>query len=241
MRILLIGYGKMGKAIEQVALRRGHYIAYKIDLSNSASLATIYPQTIDVAIEFSQPEAAYDNISQCLSQGIPVIAGTTGWLAQKEALDAYCQAQQGTFFYASNFSLGMNILFKVNTLLAQLMDHHPEYEVTIEEIHHLEKQDTPSGTAITLAEGIVKKMRHKRAWKLSPADTEDTVSIVAKREKDVLGTHTVTYTTLLDTLELRHTAHSRESFALGAILVAEWIQDKQGILGMEDFLQLDDC
>ena len=241
MRILLIGYGKMGKAIEQVALQRGHDIADKIDLSNSASLATIDPQTVDVAIEFSQPAAAYDNIYQCLSKGIPVIAGTTGWLAQKEALDTYCQAQRGTFFYASNFSLGMNILFKINAFLAQLMDRHPAYEVTIEEVHHLEKQDTPSGTAITLAEGITKNMRRKKQWALAPVHQEALLGIVAKRAKDVPGTHTVTYTTPLDTLTLQHTAHSRESFALGAIWVAEWMQDKQGVLGMEDLLQLDDC
>ena len=240
MRILLVGYGKMGKAIEQVALQRGHHIAYNIDLSNSASLATIDPQTVDVAIEFSQPAAAYDNIYQCLSKNIPVLSGTTGW-HRKEQLYRYCQAQQGTFFYASNFSLGMNILFKINAFLAQLMDHHPAYEVTIEEVHHLEKKDTPSGTAITLAEGITKNMRRKKKWALAPVHQEDLLGIVAKREQDVLGTHTVTYTTLLDTLALRHTAHSRESFALGAILVAEWMQDKQGILRMEDFLQLDDC
>ena len=241
MRILLIGYGKMGKAIEQVALQRGHPIAHKIDLANRASLATIDPKTVDVALEFSQPAAAYDNIYQCLSKNIPVIAGTTGWLAKKEALYAYCKAQKGTFFYASNFSLGMNMLFKVNAFLAKLMDHHPAYEVTLEEVHHLAKKDRPSGTAITLAEGIIQNMHRKQQWELAPVQQAASLGIVAKREKDVLGTHTITYTAPLDTLELKHTVHSRTAFALGAVWVAEWIQDKQGILGMEDLLKLADC
>jgi 4-hydroxy-tetrahydrodipicolinate reductase len=238
MRILLIGYGKMGQVVEQVALQRGHHIAHKIDLGNSASLATINPKTIDVAIEFSQPTAAYNNICQCLSKNIPVISGTTGWLAKKEELYAYCNAHQGTFFYASNFSIGMNILFKVNAFLAKLMDQWPEYEVTLEEEHHLEKKDAPSGTAITLAEGIIQNMRRKQGWEIAPIQQENSVGILVKREKDVPGTHTVTYTAPLDTLRLTHIVHSRDSFALGTVLVAEWIQGKQGILGMEDFLTM---
>ncbi|MEM9417076.1 MAG: 4-hydroxy-tetrahydrodipicolinate reductase [Bacteroidota bacterium] len=240
MRILLIGYGKMGQAIAQVALQRGHQIAHKIDRDNRASLATIDPSTVDVALEFSQPEAAYDNIYQCLAQGIPVIAGTTGWLAKKETLDAYCQAQKGTFFYASNFSIGMNIFFKVNAFLAKLMNQRPEYGVAIEEIHHVAKKDAPSGTAITLAEGIIENLHRKKSWALAPVKQVDALEIVAQREKEVPGTHTVTYTAPLDTLTLQHTAHSRAGFALGAVLVAEWIQNKQGNLGMTDFLQLAD-
>lgn len=239
MNILLLGYGKMGKAIEQEALQRGHQIVHKIDVDNQADLATLDSTTIDVAIEFSQPQAAYDNIRQCLSKGISVISGTTGWLAQKEELEAYCQAQQGTFFYASNFSIGMNIFSKINAFLAQLMDQRPEYKVTLEEVHHLEKKDAPSGTAITLAEGIIQNLHHKKDWQLAPVQQADSLEIVAKREKDVPGTHTVTYTAPVDTLELKHTAHSRAGFALGAVLVAEWIQDKQGILAMDDFLKLD--
>jgi 4-hydroxy-tetrahydrodipicolinate reductase len=239
--MLLIGYGKMGQAIEHVALQRGHRITHKIDLSNSASLATVNPKTVDVALEFSQPTAAYSNIYQCLAKNIPVISGTTGWLAKKEELCAYCKVYQGTFFYASNFSIGMNILCKVNTFLAKLMDPYPEYEVTLAEEHHLEKKDAPSGTAIALAEGIIQNMHRKNRWEIFPAQQKDSLGILVKREPDVPGTHTITYTAPPDTLELKHTAHSREGFALGVVLVAEWIQDKQGILGMEDFLRLDDC
>jgi 4-hydroxy-tetrahydrodipicolinate reductase len=238
MRILLIGYGKMGQAVEQVALQKGHHIAHKIDLGNSVSLATINPKTVDVAIEFSQPTAAYSNICQCLAKNIPVISGTTGWLAKKEELYAYCKAHQGTFFYASNFSISMNILFKINEYLARLMDQCPVYEVTLGEVHHLEKKDAPSGTAITLAEGIIQNMRRKQGWEVTPTQQENSVGILVKREKDVSGTHTITYTAPLDTLKLTHVVHSRESFALGAVLVAEWIQGKQGILGMEDFLAM---
>lgn len=241
MRILLIGYGKMGRAIENIALQRGHHITHKIDLSNSASLATFNPKTVDIALEFSQPTAAYSNIWQCLAKNVPVISGTTGWLAKKEELCAYCKARQGTFFYASNFSIGMHILCKVNTFLAKLMDQYPEYEVTLAEEHHLEKKDTPSGTAIALAEGIIQNMRRKKGWETASTPQKDMLGILAKRKHNVPGTHTVTYTAPLDTLELKHTAHSREGFALGVVLVAEWIQDKQGILGMEDFLRLDPC
>mmetsp|Transcript_9878 Transcript_9878/g.22802 ORF Transcript_9878/g.22802 Transcript_9878/m.22802 type:complete len:242 (-) Transcript_9878:500-1225(-) len=237
MRILLIGYGKMGRAIEQVALRKGHYIVAKIDLDNNASLATINPKMIDVALEFSQPTAAYRNICQCLAKHIPVISGTTGWLAQKEALHAYCIAQQGTFFYAANFSIGMHILFKVNTWLAMLMDQYAAYDVTLTEEHHLEKKDAPSGTAIALAKEIIRKIHRKTTWEIAPIRQKDSLGILVKREKDIPGTHTITYHSSLDTLELKHTVHSREGFALGVVLVAEWIQGKQGIFTMEDFLQ----
>jgi len=239
--MLLIGYGKMGRAIERIALKRGHHIIHRIDLDNRTSLATVDPHTVDVALEFSQPSAAYGNICQCLAQNIPVLSGTTGWLAQKEEVYAYCEAYQGTFFYASNFSIGMNLFVKVNTYLAKLMDQCPEYEVTLTEEHHVEKKDIPSGTAITLAEGIIKNMHRKKQWEVAPQKEKDSLRIIAKRKQDVPGTHTITYTAPLDTLALKHTAHSRVGFALGAVLVAEWMQGKQGILGMEDFLQLDDC
>ncbi len=241
MKILLIGYGKMGKAIEQVAVQRGHQLVHKIDLANSTPLATIDPATVDVAIEFSQPTAAYDNIYQCLFKNIPVIAGTTGWLDKKEALDTYCKEQGGTFFYAANFSIGMNILFKVNAFLAKLMNQRPEYDVMIQEVHHWEKKDVPSGTALTLAQDLMHHLHCKKRWVQAPTQQKDDLPIASMRVKDVPGTHTVTYTASLDTLELKHTAHSREVFALGAVLVAEWILGKQGVLGMEDFLKLDAC
>jgi 4-hydroxy-tetrahydrodipicolinate reductase len=242
MRILLIGYGKMGQAIERIALQRGHHIVYKIDLDNSASLAAVDPETVDMALEFSQPTAAYSNICQCLTKNIPVISGTTGWLAQKEEVYAYCKAYQGTFFYASNFSIGMNIFFKINTFLAKLMDQCPGYDVMLAEEHHLEKKDTPSGTAITLAEGIIQNMRRKKRWKVvaeQQAPQKESLNILVRRKEEVPGTHTVTYTTQLDTLQLTHTAHGREGFAQGVVLVAEWMRDKQGVLTMEDFLALD--
>ncbi len=242
MRILLIGYGKMGQAIEQVALQKGHRIAHKIDLANSDSLAAVNPKKVDVALEFSQPTAAYSNICQCLAKNIPVISGTTGWLAEKEEVYTYCKAHQGTFFYASNFSIGMNILFKVNAWLARLMDQCPEYDVTLAEEHHWEKKDAPSGTAITLAEGIIQNMHRKKRWEIVPTQQtqkQDSLGILVRRKQQVPGTHTVTYTAPLDTLELKHTAHSRAGFAQGVVLVAEWLRDKQGILTMEDFLELD--
>lgn len=237
MRILLIGYGKMGKAIEQVATQRSHSIIQKIDVANQAALAAINPTTVDVAIEFSQPTAAYNNIYQCLTKKIPVISGTTGWLDRKAALDAYCEAQGGTFFYAANFSIGMNIFFSINAFLARLMNQQPEYEVAIEEVHHTEKKDAPSGTALTLAEDILQNMDRKKGWKLAPGQQEDQLGIVARRVPNVFGIHTVTYTHLLDTLAIKHTAHSREAFALGAVLVAEWMQGQRGVLGMDDFLR----
>ena len=236
MRLLLIGQGKMGQAIAQVAQQRGHHLAYKIDLTNRASLTTIDPVTVDVAIEFSQPAAAYDNICQCLSKNIPVLSGTTGWLAKLAAVKAHCQAQQGTFFYASNFSIGMQLFLQANAFLAKLMHQHPAYNVALEEVHHTEKKDIPSGTAITLAEKIIQNMPCKKHWALAPTQQKDRLPITAKRVPDVPGTHTVTYTSSADTLELTHTAHSRAGFALGAVLVAEWLQGQQGVLGMEDFL-----
>lgn len=241
MRIILVGYGKMGKAVEQVAIQRGHHIVHKIDASNSASLATIRPETVDVAIEFSHPAAAYSNITQCLTQKIPVISGTTGWLDKQEELHACCKAQQGTFFYASNFSIGMHIFFRVNTFLAKLMNQCPEYEVALAEEHHLEKKDAPSGSAITLAEGIIRNIHRKRRWSVAPAQQKDSLGIWVTRKQDVPGTHAVTYAAPSDTLEVKHTAHSREGFALGVVLVAEWMRNKEGIFGMEDFLQLDSC
>ncbi|MEL6152591.1 MAG: 4-hydroxy-tetrahydrodipicolinate reductase [Bacteroidota bacterium] len=237
MRILLIGYGKMGRAIEQVATQRGHQVVQKITVANSADLATIDPTTVDVAIEFSQPSAAYDNIRQCLAQNIPVIAGTTGWLEHKAALDAYCQAQQGTFFYAANFSIGVNIFFGVNAFLAQQMAQRPEYEVMIEEVHAVTKKDTPSGTALALAQDILQNLSHKQGWTLTPGQPTNALGIAAQRVPEALPAHTITYTSPLDTLEIKHTAHSREGFALGTVLVAEWLPGRQGVLGMDDFLQ----
>jgi len=236
MRILILGYGKMGKAIEEIAEERGHQIAHKININNTQALKFIDSKEIDVAIEFSQPDAAFDNISYCLNNGIPVVSGTTGWLDRKTAVEQLCREHDGTFFYASNFSLGVNLFFKLNEVLASLIDQHPIYKSKITEIHHTEKLDAPSGTAITLAEGLIKNLSAKKRWLNEPAEEEDVVSIISKREPDVPGTHIVEYTSENDEIEIKHTAKSRTGFALGAVLVSEWILDKKGVLSMDNFM-----
>ena len=238
MKILLIGYGKMGKAIAAIATQRGHDITYTIHQSNRDLLANITPACVDIALEFSEPAAAYANIYQCLSQGIPVVAGTTGWLHDQAAIEQYCREQAGTFFYASNFSIGVHIFLKLNELLAKLMCQQKAYNIALEEIHHPTKKDSPSGTAISLAEGILSNMPSKKKWVNAPSKQQDTLPILSKRMPEVPGTHTVTYHSVVDTIVIKHTAHSRAGFALGAILVAEWLQGKKGVWNMHDFLQL---
>lgn len=242
MNILLLGYGKMGRTIEQLAQERGHYIIEKIDLYNAENLQQLDTGSVDVAIEFSQPDAAVQNIRYCLAHGIPVISGTTGWLKDKPAIEDYCIEMNGAFFYASNFSIGVNIFFKLNQLLAGILKNHPAYEPWIEEIHHTEKKDAPSGTAITLAEGILKELKQKSAWELQTNDEDYSntgkLPIKSVREGQIPGTHIVTYSSEIDDIEIKHTAHSRKGFALGAVLVAEWIRNKKGVLTMHDFLKL---
>ena len=236
MKILLLGYGKMGKTIEKMAVERGHNIEFIIDKEDQALFDQISNQKVDVAIEFSQPDAATENILKCFRKGIPVVSGTTGWLEQFEEVKNSCQQENGTFFYASNFSLGVNIFFKINRFLAKIMGQFPDYRVSMEEIHHTEKKDAPSGTAITLAEGIMGENTKIQKWLNGISDKEDELSIISKRIDKVPGTHTVQYASSVDNIEIKHTAHSRQGFALGAVLVAEWIIDKKGILGMEDYL-----
>ncbi|OJW68407.1 MAG: 4-hydroxy-tetrahydrodipicolinate reductase [Candidatus Amoebophilus sp. 36-38] len=240
MRIGLVGYGKMGKAIEQIALQRGHTVSYRINHSNRDCLKYLTNQSVDVAIEFSQPEAAYENIYTCLQQGIPVIAGTTGWLDRKKEIEQYCYEKNGTFFYAPNFSLSVHIFFKLNVLLAKYMNRCPDYEVRIEETHHTTKKDQPSGTAIQLADGIIQNLNRKKGWINTPTQEVDTVGIVSHRVPESTGTHVVEYNSKLDTLEIKHIAHSRESFAQGVLLVAEWIRGKKGVLDMDDFMKFED-
>ena len=244
MQILLLGYGKMGRAIEQIAQDRGHTIAARIDKEDLATWDTLDRDSVSVAIEFSQPDAAVYNIRRCLERGIPVISGTTGWLQEKPALEEYCRKQGGTFFYASNFSIGVNIFFQLNEQLARMMQAYPAYEPTLEEIHHTEKKDAPSGTAITLAEGILSALS-RTGWALAETNadadgstTENPLLITAKREGQVPGTHLVRYQSALDTIEIKHTAHSRAGFAQGAVAVAEWIVHQSGVLTMRDFLEL---
>lgn len=230
MKIALLGYGKMGKTIEQIAVARGHEIVLKID-----NAETPYDITIaDVAIEFSTPNSAYANISNSLTHKVPVVAGTTGWLSQYNEAVALCKAQQTAFLYASNFSIGVNVFFALNKTLAKLMSGLKEYEVAIEEIHHTQKLDAPSGTAITLAEGIIAET-DKTDWHLDTA-AENEIPIVAKRIDNTPGTHIITYSSEVDTIEIKHTAHNRNGFALGAVMAAEWIVGKQGVFTMSDVL-----
>ena len=230
MKIALLGYGKMGKTIEQIAVARGHEIVLKID-----NAETPYDITIaDVAIEFSTPNSAFANISNSLTHKVPMVAGTTGWLSQYNEAVALCKAQQTAFLYASNFSIGVNVFFALNKTLAKLMSGLKEYEVAIEEIHHTQKLDAPSGTAITLAEGIIAET-DKTGWHLDTA-AENEIPIVAKRIDNTPGTHIITYSSEVDTIEIKHTAHNRNGFALGAVMAAEWIVGKQGVFTMSDVL-----
>lgn len=238
MNILLLGYGKMGKIIGEIAESRGHQLVGRINLENRDELETINPKEVDAIIEFSQPESAVENIKWGLERGLPVVSGTTGWLSRKAEVEAMANTSEGAFFYASNFSIGVNIFFKVNTYLAKLMNEANEYKIAIEEIHHTEKKDAPSGTAITLAEGIIENISSKSTWNLSgqSADSERSIPITSKRIDPAPGTHIIQYSSDIDTIELIHTAHSRKGFALGAVLVAEWIKDKKGVFSMDDFL-----
>lgn len=241
MRILLIGYGKMGKTIEEIALSRNHQIAGRIDQPNAEDWDAVTQDSVDVAIEFSQPDAAVPNIRECLDRNIPVISGTTGWLDQKSAIEDYCREKDGTFFYASNFSIGVNLFFRLNQYLAQLISPYSQYRARVEETHHTEKKDAPSGTAITIAEGVLKHLP-LNDWYLESSDqNEDNarLPIRARREAQVPGTHVVQYQSEVDTIEIKHTAHSRQGFALGALMVGEWIVNhrQKGILTMNDFLK----
>ncbi|WBL23514.1 4-hydroxy-tetrahydrodipicolinate reductase [Zunongwangia sp. HRR-M8] len=233
MKIALLGYGRMGKAIESIALDRGHEIVVKIDEDiENYSLAEM---DIDVAIDFSIPDAAYNNITSCFKAGIPVVSGTTGWLDNYDKAVEICNEHKSGFIYASNFSLGVNIFFELNKKLASLMKNLDEYGVEIEEIHHTKKLDAPSGTAISLANHIIETNDRKENWSLESAK-EYEIPILAKRIDDIPGTHTVSYTSKIDDIEIIHTAHSREGFAKGAVIAAEWIKDRKGEYSMKDVL-----
>jgi 4-hydroxy-tetrahydrodipicolinate reductase len=249
MKISLIGYGKMGKIIEQIAISRHHTISYKITQNNQQDLQLLSPENTDVVIEFTQPESAFDNIATCLNKKIPVICGTTGWLLRKPEIETICLQNHTAFLQASNFSIGVNIFFKVNELLAKLMNEQPQYEVALTEIHHTEKKDAPSGTAIVIADGVLKHFNRKDAWTLleneqANIDTnkivnhvaENLLPITALRLPNVPGTHTISYHSTQDTISFTHEAHSREGFALGAVIAAEWLKDKKGNFTMADVI-----
>lgn len=238
MRIALIGYGKMGKTIERIAIERGHTISAIIDVHNKEEIKNLNGQIADVAIEFSQPESAFSNISHCLENNLPIVSGTTGWLKKKPVLDEICRQNNGSFFYASNYSIGVNIFFHLNKILAGLMKKFPDYAVSMEEIHHTEKKDAPSGTAITLAEGLMSQNSSKTKWVNQESENDDELEIISKRIDDVPGTHTVFYDSTIDTIEIKHTAHSREGFAQGAVMAAEWTAKNRGVFGMNDLLKI---
>ncbi|WP_339649597.1 4-hydroxy-tetrahydrodipicolinate reductase [uncultured Salegentibacter sp.] len=233
MKIALLGYGKMGKTIEEIALNRGHEIVLKIE--EDIDTYEINKMEIDVAIDFSVPKAAFKNITTCFENNIPVVCGTTGWLDDYKKAVEICKKEDSAFIYASNFSVGVNLFFELNKKLAKMMNGMDDYAVEIEEIHHTQKQDAPSGTAISLAQQVIAENDKKNNWQLDHA-AADEIPIKAKRIEDVPGTHTVSYKSKIDSIEIMHTANSREGFALGAVIAAEWLKDKQGVFTMQDVL-----
>jgi len=238
MRIALLGYGKMGKEIEQIAIERGHVISLKIDGSNLKNFKSESLSDTDVAIEFSTPETAYQNIQICFSANTPVVVGTTGWLDKLDDCIAQCNDNGAGLFYASNYSVGVNVFFEINKKLAKLMAPYPSYKIDMEEIHHTQKLDAPSGTAITLAEGIIENNEAINKWvnDCEPKDKE--VNIASKRIDKVPGTHSITYENEIDEIYIRHTAHNRKGFALGAVLASEYMENKAGFYGMKELMGL---
>jgi len=237
MKIALIGYGKMGKTIESIAIERGHTVDLKIDIDSIAGFTKENLQQCDVAIEFTGPHSAKENILKCLAAGIPMISGSTGWLDSWTEVEKTCKEKNGSFLYASNFSVGVNIFFELNKKLAQLMKLQ-DHEISMEEIHHTQKKDAPSGTAITLAEQIQHEIPRKKNWVNHETKNPQELVIISKREDPAPGTHSIKYSSAVDDIEIIHTAHSRQGFALGAVLAAEFIKDKKGIFTMKDVLNI---
>ncbi|MBN9297265.1 MAG: 4-hydroxy-tetrahydrodipicolinate reductase [Filimonas sp.] len=238
MKIALIGYGKMGQAIEEIAVAKGHEIVLKIHIDNTSEFTTAAVQKADVAIEFTGPHSAVENIKRCLDAGVPVISGSTGWLAQWDEVKNYCDEKQGGLLYASNFSIGVNLFFELNKTLARLMQPHTDYNVEMTEIHHTQKKDAPSGTAITLAEQILENSTIKKHWVNHISDSENELEILSERIDPAPGTHKVKYTSAIDDIEIIHTAHNRQGFAGGAVLAAEFMKGKKGIYTMKEVLGL---
>lgn len=253
MKIALLGYGKMGKEIEQIALQKGHSISFKIDKNNKEELQKLSTQNTDVVIEFTSPESAFENVKFCLEKGVSVVCGSTGWNEKKKeieklVLDTTNSNQNTAFFWASNFSIGVAIFLEINAFAAKLMQNYTDYDTEILEIHHTEKKDAPSGTAITLAETILENYDSKKNWQLVENNQRNnrnensinatTIPIFAEREEDVKGTHTTTYSSKVDEISLTHKAYSREGFAKGAVLAAEFLKDKKGVFGMKDLLKM---
>ncbi len=231
MKIALLGYGKMGQTIEKIAISRGHEIVLTIDKDSPEYDISI----ADVAIDFSIPSSAVENISNCLNNNVPIISGTTGWLDSFDDMKKLCSEKNGAFIYASNYSLGVNIFFELNNHLAKMMANLNQYDVAIEEIHHKQKLDEPSGTAISLAEGVIEHTKNTQ-WELDKATEDNSIPITAIRSPEVPGTHTITYNSTVDQIDIKHTAHNRQGFALGAVVAAEWIIGKKGVFTMKDVL-----
>ena len=237
MKIALIGYGKMGKAIEEIAVNRGHEIVLKIDEYNLADFNKQNISKADAAIEFTGPHSAYENVRKALGFDIPVVCGSTGWLEKLDEIKKLCSDRNGSFIHTSNFSVGVNIFFEINKKLAFLMSPRKDYEVQVTEIHHTEKKDAPSGTAITIAEQILENIKGKKGWVNHISDNPQDLEIISERIDPAAGTHKVKYSSAVDDIEIIHTAHSRHGFALGAVLAAEYIKDKKGIFSMKDVLR----
>lgn len=237
MKIALIGYGKMGKTIEQIALSRGHQIVSIVDINNPEEFQSVNFKSADVAIEFTTPATAFDNYMKSFAAGVPVVSGTTGWLDRISEIKEKCEKEGKTFFYASNFSIGVNIFFALNKYLAKIMNNFPSYNISMTETHHIHKLDAPSGTAITLAEGILENVDRKERWTLETAEQPTDLPIHAIREGEVPGIHEVTYESDVDYIIIKHDAKSRAGFALGAVVAAEFTAGKKGFLGMDDMLK----
>jgi 4-hydroxy-tetrahydrodipicolinate reductase len=238
MKIALIGYGKMGKAIEEIAVRRGHEIVLKIDEYNLEDFNKENISKANVAIEFTGPHSAYENVKKALEFDIPIVCGSTGWLDKMEEIKNLCNERKGSFIYASNYSVGVNIFFELNKKLASLIAPHKDYEMQVTEIHHTAKKDAPSGTAITIAEQILETITRKKSWVNHISDDPEELEIISERIDPAPGIHKVKYSSAIDDIEIIHTAHNRQGFALGALLAAEYIKDKKGIFSMRDVLSL---
>ena len=236
MKVAIIGYGKMGKLIGEICEQRGHEIVAVVDFENQNEIEHLSEKSPDVAIEFTGPEVAFSNITKALKQGVKVVSGSTGWLEKRSEVDELCISTDGTFFYASNFSLGVNLFFKLNKELARLMNQYPDYHASMTEVHHVHKKDSPSGTAITLAEGIIENNDAYSSWTESGTPEDHELKIHAEREGEVPGTHIINYSSPEDSIEIKHEAFGRKGFAIGAVMVAEWLITKKGILSMDDFL-----
>jgi len=235
MKVALVGYGKMGQSIEKILLDRGHVVSLTIDADNTEEIGLINQESTDVAIEFTSPDTAPENIMTCMKNGVPVVSGSTGWMDRYEEVEKYCQDNRGSFFYASNYSIGVNIFFKLNQHLAKLMKGQP-YDPSIREVHHTQKLDAPSGTAITLAEGLIEFSEKKHKWVNLPTSETSALEIISERTDAVPGTHIINYASPIDDITISHTAHSRQGFALGAVLAAEWLPGKSGVFSMDDLL-----